>query len=169
MHVGFGRELQQQRMKRGIELEAIAAGTRVSLRHLRALEDEKSTELPGGVFNKGILRSYCRFVGLEEGEWIERFTTSPLGSAAEPDWEEFAENVRRSRPVTGSFQRRRWGGVGLMGLGLVAILWLAWSFAIAPRVHGARIARAGVGHESAATSVAQPDAPSEKISRSSSR
>jgi cytoskeletal protein RodZ len=168
MHVGFGRELQQQRIKRGIELEAIAAGTRVSLRHLRALENEKRTELPGGVFNKGILRSYCRFVGLEEGEWIERFTTSPLGSVAEPDWEAFAENVRRSRPLTAS-SHRRWGGVALMGLGLAAIFWLAWSLAIAPRVHGARMARAGNGHESAATGVAQPDTSSEKISRSSSR
>jgi cytoskeletal protein RodZ len=38
MHVGFGRDLQQQRVKRGVELEAIAASTRVSIRYLRALE-----------------------------------------------------------------------------------------------------------------------------------
>ena len=136
MHVGFGKELQQQRVKRGIELEAIAAGTRVSVRHLRALEGELRAELPGGVFNKGILRSYCQFVGLEENEWMQRFATSPLGTAAEPDWEEFAENVRRNRPVGGMRQGRRWGGVALMAMGVVLLAWCAWRLTIQPRVHG---------------------------------
>ena len=91
--MGFGTDLQQQRVKRGVELEAIAASTRVSIRHLRALEDERSSDLPGGVFNKGILRSYCQFVGLEEREWMDRFAASELNASTEPDWAAFAESV----------------------------------------------------------------------------
>jgi cytoskeleton protein RodZ len=134
MHVGFGRDLQQQRVKRGVELEAIAASTRVSIRHLRALEDERGSDLPGGVFNKGILRSYCQFVGLEEREWMDRFATSELHASAEPDWEAFAESVRQHRLSSSSPQQRRWFGVVLMILGLAALAWVAWHFTVRPRL-----------------------------------
>lgn len=136
MQVGFGSELRKQRIARKIELEAIAAGTKVSIRHLRALEQEKLGDLPGGIFNRGILRSYCRFVGLEEALWMERFTASSLGAAEEPDWGEFAENVRRNRPAQGLRVERRWGGILLMILGFVLFAWCAWRVAIQPHVHG---------------------------------
>lgn len=132
--MGFGRELQQQRVKRGIELEAIAASTRVSIRHLRALEDERGGDLPGGVFNKGLLRSYCQVVGLEEGEWINRFASSELNTSHEPDWEAFAESVRQHRLSNVLPQQRRWFGVLLMLAGLVALAWVAWHFTVRPRL-----------------------------------
>ena len=132
--MGFGRDLQQQRVKRGVELEAIAASTRVSIRYLRALEDERSSDMPGGVFNKGILRSYCQFVGLEEREWMDRFATSELTVSGEPDWAAFAESVRQNRLNTSGPQKRRWFGVLLMLLGLVALAWVAWHFTVRPRL-----------------------------------
>lgn len=134
MDVGFGRDLQQQRVKRGVDLEAIAASTRVSIRHLRALEDERCSDLPGGVFNKGILRSYCQVVGLEEREWMDRFAVSELNTSAEPDWEAFAESVRQNRLTSSGPQQRRWFGVVLMLLGLVALAWVAWHFTVRPRL-----------------------------------
>jgi cytoskeletal protein RodZ len=134
MRVGFGRDLQQQRVKRGVELEAIAASTRVSIRHLRALEDERSTDLPGGVFNKGILRSYCEVVGLEEREWMDRFAASELNTSAEPDWAAFAESVRQQRLSRRGAQQRRWFGVLLMVAGLIALAWVAWHFTVRPRL-----------------------------------
>jgi len=134
MHVGFGRDLQQQRVKRGVELEAIAESTRVSIRHLRALEDERTSDLPGGVFNKGILRSYCEVVGLEEREWLARFAASELNASTEPDWAAFAESVRQHRLSHGLRPDRRWFGVVLMLLGLVALAWVAWHFTVRPRL-----------------------------------
>ena len=132
--MGFGRDLQQQRVKRGVELEAIAASTRVSIRYLRALEDERNSDLPGGVFNKGILRSYCQFVGLEEREWMDRFTSSELSTSTEPDWEAFADSVRQHRLSGSGVQQRRWFGVVLMVAGLVALAWVAWHFTVRPRL-----------------------------------
>jgi cytoskeleton protein RodZ len=132
--VGFGRDLQQQRVKRGVELEAIAASTRVSIRHLRALEDERTSDMPGGVFNKGILRSYCEVVGLEEREWMARFAASELNTSTEPDWETFAESVRQHRLSSSLPQQRKWFGVLLMLLGLVALAWVAWHFTVRPRL-----------------------------------
>lgn len=132
--MSFGRDLQQQRVKRGVELEAIAASTRVSIRHLRALEDERTSDLPGGVFNKGILRSYCEFVGLEEREWMDRFATSELNTSTEPDWAAFAESVRQNRLSQSGPQQRRWFGVVLMVIGLMALAWVAWHFTVRPRL-----------------------------------
>src|ERR1700753_3113466 len=95
--LGVRRVVHKQRGQLGGEAGAIAASTRVSIRYLRALEDERSSDLPGGVFNKGILRSYCAVVGLEEREWMDRFATSDLNASTEPDWEAFAESVRQHR------------------------------------------------------------------------
>ena len=132
--MGFGRDLQKQRISRGVELEAIAASTRVSIRYLRALEDERQSDLPGGVFNKGILRGYCQVVGLEEREWMDRFSTSELNTIAEPDWAAFAENVKQHRVASAPSRDRRWFGVFLMILGLVALGWVAWHFTVRPRL-----------------------------------
>ena len=132
--MGFGSDLQQQRISRGVELEAIAASTRVSIRHLRALEDEKRSDLPGGVFNKGILRGYCQAVGLEEREWLDRFVTSDLNASTEPDWAAFAESVKQHRVAKSSHRNRRWFGVFLMIVGLFALGWVAWHFTVRPHL-----------------------------------
>jgi cytoskeletal protein RodZ len=152
MRVGFGRDLQQQRVKRGVELEAIAASTRVSIRYLRALEDERGGDLPGGVFNKGLLRSYCQVVGLEEREWIDRFASSELNTSHEPDWEAFADSVRQHRLSSVIPHQRRWFGVLLMLAGLVALAWVAWHFTVRPRlIAGPKVAPVAASSVSAAS------------------
>jgi cytoskeleton protein RodZ len=64
--LAFGQELQWERVQRSVSLESIAEGTKVPQRHLMALELEQFDQLPGGIFAKGILRSYCRHLGLNE-------------------------------------------------------------------------------------------------------
>ncbi len=127
--MSFGRELQLERQRRKISLESIAEGTKVPTRHLRALEQENYDQLPGGVFNKGIVRSYCRHVGLDEQEWLERFPAQAQ-QEPEPDWASFAENVRRSRAYKNSQTRRRWFGVLVMLLLLGALGWAAWKYVL---------------------------------------
>lgn len=153
--MGFGKELQKQRKSRGVKLEAISAATRVKIQHLRALENEQPAELPGGVFNKGILRSYCRFLGLEENMWMERFAATSLAVVAEPDWEEFAENVRRNRPVVGLRGGRRWSGVAAMLAGLILLALAAWRLSIAPRVHAGPNPATTEGTQTVTPSVAE--------------
>jgi cytoskeletal protein RodZ len=132
--VSFGRELQTERQRRDISLESIAEGTKVPTRHLRALEQEQFEQLPGGVFNKGILRSYCRHLGLNEQEWLERFPA--VAPANAPDWVVFAENVRRNRESRVSRLRGRWLGVLLMLVALGALGWAAWTYVLQPRLSG---------------------------------
>ena len=121
--LAFGRELQRERERRGISIDAVADGTTVSPRYLRALESDDVRNLPGGIFNKGFVRSYCRFVGLNEEEWLQRFSRTAPASNQDLDWTEFAENVKRTRVQTSPGMRRRWWGVLLMRLVLGAAAW----------------------------------------------
>lgn len=130
----FGTDLRREREARGIALEAIADGTKVSVRYLHALEDDQFSELPGGVFNKGIVRAYVRFLGLNEVEWVQRFEKCPGVAPSEADWAVFAENVRRNR---GAGRRRydlRWLGIAVMVLALAVCGWLVWHYVVQPRM-----------------------------------
>jgi len=61
-----GARLKQEREKRNVTLDEISRSTKIGTRLLRALEDEHFDQLPGGIFNKGFIRAYARFLGLDE-------------------------------------------------------------------------------------------------------
>lgn len=133
----FCDELRGERERRRISLEKISEETKISSRHLLALEAGEYASLPGGVFRKGIVRSYLRAIGLEETPWVERFEASMRENAVAgdtDDWAEFAENVRRNR---GSLKREtdiRWIGVAAMLAGLIALGWGVWKIAMHGRL-----------------------------------
>jgi cytoskeleton protein RodZ len=135
----FCDELRLERERRQISIEKICEETKVSSRHLLALEAGEYSSLPGGVFRKGILRSYLTALGLDETSWIDRFEASlresGSGGAEVDDWTEFAENVRRNR-VVGAESRtgKRWMGVGMMLASLLALGWGVWKFALHGRL-----------------------------------
>ena len=66
----FGEKLRKQREQQAISLDAVSDTTKISIRMLRALEEEHFDQLPGGVFNKGFVRAYARQVGLNEEEAV---------------------------------------------------------------------------------------------------
>lgn len=66
----FGEKLKQEREKRKITLEQISSSTKIGTRMLRALEEDKFNQLPGGIFNKGFVRAYSRCVGLDEDQTV---------------------------------------------------------------------------------------------------
>jgi cytoskeletal protein RodZ len=125
--MNFGEELRAEREQRGILLDDVSVTTRISLRHLHALESNQFRDLPGGVFNRGIVRSYAKHCGMDEENVLSRFTRALQEQGVETeikdnDWAQFAEAVRRNR-VTDMPQRRlRWLGVLAM---LLAVMLLA--------------------------------------------
>jgi cytoskeleton protein RodZ len=130
----FGEALRRERESRGIGLEAISGSTKISSRYLEALEQERFEQLPGGVFNKGIVRSYARMVGLDEDAWVERFMSAYQESGQlktdDADWIAFAENVGKSREHEGQRpdKRLRWAGVAMLVLLLVGLGWFVWRY-----------------------------------------
>lgn len=79
----FGEKLRKQRELRGIELDAISNTTKIGTRMLRALEEERFDQLPGGVFNKGFVRAYARHVGLDEEEAVADYLAALRESQAQ--------------------------------------------------------------------------------------
>jgi cytoskeleton protein RodZ len=71
---GFGEHLRREREMRGVSLEEIAGATRISKRFLEALETETWDRLPGGVFNRGFVRTVARFLGLEEESLLAEYS-----------------------------------------------------------------------------------------------
>jgi len=72
----FGDRLRREREMRGITLDEITESTKISRRHLEALEGEHFDQLPGGVFNKGFVRAYARFLGIDEDQAVADYTTA---------------------------------------------------------------------------------------------
>ena len=130
----FCDELRGERERRKVSIETICEETKVSSRHLHALEAGEYDQLPGGVFRKGIVRSYLGALGLDETTWLERFEASLRESGVVSvdgnDWIEFAENVRRNRIGTEPATGLRWMGVGMMLASLMALGWGVWKFAL---------------------------------------
>jgi cytoskeleton protein RodZ len=62
----FGENLRREREMRGVTLHEISAATKISSRFLEALEDEEFSKLPGGIFTRGFIRAYAKYLGLDE-------------------------------------------------------------------------------------------------------
>lgn len=116
----FGEDLRRERISRGVALEEITDATKISQRHLVALEQEQFSLLPGGILSKGIVRGYAGVLGLDPTDWTERFLKAS-SSAGETDnddgdWTAFATNVGKARLLKheADQMRLRWIGVAVL-------------------------------------------------------
>ena len=69
----LGQDLKRERELRAISLQDIAEQTKINIRFLRALEEDKLDVLPGGFFVKAILRAYSRYLGIDEGSVLNKY------------------------------------------------------------------------------------------------
>lgn len=65
--------LAASRQRRNISLEQIAEATKISIRFLRAIEDEEFEKLPGGIFNTSYMRQYAAAIGFEESMLLDHY------------------------------------------------------------------------------------------------
>jgi cytoskeleton protein RodZ len=68
MSESLGEKLRQAREAKGLTLSDVAEQTRISSLYLEAIENDEYKILPGGIFNKGFVKSYAKFVGINEQE-----------------------------------------------------------------------------------------------------
>jgi transcriptional regulator with XRE-family HTH domain len=61
-----GRYIRDQRLRRGMTLEEVAAKTKIPRASLEALEEERWSALPGPVFVKGFLRCCARALEIDD-------------------------------------------------------------------------------------------------------
>jgi cytoskeleton protein RodZ len=122
----FGEELRKERLSRGVALEDISEVTKISQRHLLALEQERFRLLPGGILSKGIVRGYASALGLDQQDWTQRFLNAygASGQMLDEDrnWTTFASNVGKARILRREAAQMRLRWIGAMLLLTVVVL-----------------------------------------------
>src|SRR4051812_6455853 len=74
MTLTLGEKLRQAREDRGYTISEISEHTRISSQYLESIENDDHSTLPGGIFNKGFVKSYAKFVGINEQEALLDYT-----------------------------------------------------------------------------------------------
>jgi cytoskeletal protein RodZ len=72
----FGENLRRERELRGIGLREIAEATKISVRFLQALEQDRLEILPGGLFPRAFVRQYAKHLGLDAERLVAEFAYS---------------------------------------------------------------------------------------------
>jgi cytoskeleton protein RodZ len=131
----FGEKLKLEREKRKITLEQISVSTKIGTRMLQALEEDKFNQLPGGIFNKGFVRAYSRFVGLDEDQTVADYLQAsgdapPVSTEIAPREDaahENAEHIRRLEASSDNPPRPLPWGLFAALLLVVALALSLWS------------------------------------------
>src|SRR5688572_3738230 len=114
----FGENLRRERELRGIELREMADATKISIRFLQALEQDRVDILPGGIFPRAFVRQYAKHLGLDAERLVAEFV---FAFGAE------SETARAPRKEARDFGPSR----GLLIMGAVALVlalvgWRMW-------------------------------------------
>lgn len=80
--MNVGEYLKKERETKNIPLDQIADITKISLRHLSAIEDGQFDLLPGKIYTKGFLKAYSKCIGLNPDDIWLRYETTLLKPAA---------------------------------------------------------------------------------------
>jgi cytoskeleton protein RodZ len=94
---------------RGVSLEEISKSTKIGTRSLKAIEDEDFEKLPGGIFNKGFVRAYARFLGLDEEQIVGDFEEAWNAYEAERTPQVFAVPEEEAKPSSSG-----WGWISVL-------------------------------------------------------
>ena len=84
----LGEKLRDAREARGISISEVAEQTRIAPMYIECIENDNYKPLPGGIFNKGFVKSYARFIGMDEQEALNEYSrqmaqTEPAASHEE--------------------------------------------------------------------------------------
>lgn len=81
----LGEKLRIAREERGISISEVAEQTRISPLYLEAIDADDFKTLPGGIFNKGFIRSYAKYVGFDEQEALKDYNRFVAEEEAKED------------------------------------------------------------------------------------
>ncbi len=69
----FGNKFRKARESKELSFDDVSNVIKITPRMLRAIEEENFDQLPGGVFNKGFIRSYAKHLGLDPEEMVNEY------------------------------------------------------------------------------------------------
>ena len=109
----FGSYIKHERELRGVPLEEISRITKIHIRFLEALEDNRFDDLPGEVFIKGYIKSYANIIGSDVDEMLNSYEESIGNKLIEK-----GRNSQSKSPNTA----KKYIGFVIAGLGILALL-----------------------------------------------
>ncbi len=157
----FGDRLRREREMRGITLDEIAESTKIARRHLEALESEGFGELPGGIFNKGFVRAYARFLGIDEDQAVADYSAA---NHEEPEAEDKFPLDIHAKPNRELNPRRSYLPIAFSVAALAGVLvgYFLWTKSNKPHIADAGAAQlAATSQPAALNSTPQPLASGE--------
>ncbi|MBX7185699.1 MAG: helix-turn-helix domain-containing protein [Vicinamibacteria bacterium] len=120
----FGASLRRERELRGVSLQEIAASTKIGVSMLKAIEEDRFDKLPQGLFVRGFVREYARFLALDE----QKILTELSFHASQAPVVETVSREPGSRISSRLAARLVNGGLFAFVFGLVVILILSPRF-----------------------------------------
>jgi cytoskeleton protein RodZ len=120
MASSFGEQLRLAREARGITLREISEQTRISMRHLEAIESNDYKRLPGGIFNRSFIKAYARQVGFDQNEALEGYARTARELGESPD--DVQSTPHQSRVYTDAGSNRSPFVTVLLSVVILAIL-----------------------------------------------
>ena len=80
----IGQSLKEAREAQNVALEDIAARTRITVRHLLALEEGNEADLPEVFYVRGFLKKYAEAVGLSPKDVADAYRAAPVPTTSQP-------------------------------------------------------------------------------------
>jgi cytoskeletal protein RodZ len=115
----LSERLKRERELRGISLKQISEETRIGVRFLQALEDDRLEVIPGEFYRRSYLRAYTRYLGLDEDRALNVYDYSRKDKSSQS---ESGEEPGAARPA-GIPAWLKWAGASL-GIGVAVVLLL---------------------------------------------
>jgi hypothetical protein len=152
---GIGTKLREERLRRGLELAQVEADTRIRVKYLRALEDDRFDVLPGDAYVRAFLRDYAEELGLDGQALVDE-----LNEVTGPPEEVVLTPPRTAGPLTAPWagRGRAIGGVLLVVLAVAAAI--AAGLALAGASGGSNQAQTGGGPSTSPRSASTPSSSS---------
>jgi len=118
----IGDRLRRERLRRGWNLDRVAAETKISLHLLEAIEEDQFDRLPGGVFARNFVRQYARMLHIDEEELLAAFHQQfeEPATVAEPEPASFP--MPRMNPLAALSERLGPGSSVSAFIGLVVVI-----------------------------------------------
>jgi cytoskeleton protein RodZ len=165
MSQSLGEKLRQAREDKGLTLSDVAEQTRISSLYLESIENDDYKILPGGIFNKGFVKSYAKFVGINEQEALmdyQAVLARSEGVAADSDQKVYRPEVLTD-DRSGSMLPTILVAFLVLGLMTVGILYLVSYLRAPSSTIAANTTKPAVNTANEAQVIPTPDAPAGSV------
>lgn len=159
---GIGAVLRAARAARRASLVDLRARTKIDVRYLEALEEERFEDLPPLPFARGFLRTYALELDLDPEPLVERLVTamSARGDAPGEDWRHLETAIVPARPPSPRRRAAVSAGAAILIAGVALAVFFAQQLREFDRpVPAATPAATGAAPGPAAPAASPPAAP----------